>query len=229
MQQPVSPLGSQDLILCDFDGTISVVDTGLLVAETLGLDRFDEIEQSWRRGEISARECLRDQWRLIDPQRPDFREIIATLEIDPGVRDLVSLAQRHGARLVVLSDGLDFYIEAAMKRIGLPDVEFRANHAVLCEDRVEMEFPHGAEVCEECGNCKTHWLFELRAGYTRVIYIGDGISDGCASRYCDLVFAKDLLAQACRERGQEFIPFETLSDVVAVLSGSSQPAAAETE
>ena len=63
MPDPVSPLTSQDLVLCDFDGTISVVDTGLLVAETLGLDRFDEIEQSWRRGEISARECLRDQWR----------------------------------------------------------------------------------------------------------------------------------------------------------------------
>lgn len=219
MPNSVSPLTDQDLVLCDFDGTISVVDTGLLVAETLGIDRFDEIEQRWRRGEICARECLRDQWRLVDPQRADFQELIATFEIDPGIHDLVGLARRRRARFVVVSDGLDFYIQAAFQRSGLPDIEFRANHAVLQDHRVEMEFPYGAEVCEECGNCKTHWLFELRAGYPRVIYIGDGISDACASRYCDVVFAKDLLAKTCRERGQEFTPFETLRDVVGALDG----------
>jgi 2-hydroxy-3-keto-5-methylthiopentenyl-1-phosphate phosphatase len=220
----IAPLTSQDLVLCDFDGTISVVDTGLLVAEKLGLEEFDEIEQRWRRGEISARECLRDQWRLIDPQRRDFQQLIATLRIDPGIRDLVTLVRQHGARIVVLSDGLDFYIRAAFERIGLQAVEFRANHAVLRDHHVELEFPHGAELCEECGNCKTHWLFELRAGYSRVIYIGDGISDACASRYCEVVFAKDLLAEACRERGQPFIAFDTLSEVVAVLRNRGQSA-----
>lgn len=218
----LAPLTRQDLVLCDFDGTISVVDTGLLVAEELGLERFDQIEQQWRRGEISARECLRDQWRLIDPQRADFQRLIATFRIDPGVHDLVALVREHGARMVVLSDGLDFYIHAAFERIGLPDVEFRANHAILGDHHVELEFPHGTEVCEECGNCKTHWLFELRPGYTRVIYIGDGISDACASGYCDVVFAKDLLAEACRERGQPFIPFDTLGDVVAALRNAGQ-------
>ncbi|MGQ9730254.1 MAG: hypothetical protein ACUVX8_03190, partial [Candidatus Zipacnadales bacterium] len=63
----IPPLCETDLLLCDFDGTISIHDTGLLVAERLGLEEFLAIEHRWRAGVISSRECLREQWRIIDP------------------------------------------------------------------------------------------------------------------------------------------------------------------
>jgi len=213
----IAPLTDSDLVLCDFDGTISAEDTGLLVAQTLGLERFFEIEDCWRRGEMSSRECLRRQWRTVDPSRADFQALIEGLEVSPGFEELVALAEAHGARFVILSDGLDYYIQRTLDRLALERLWFRANHAVLHEHHVELEFPCTDEVCDFCGNCKTHWLFELRPGFGRLVYIGDGISDGCASRYCDVVFAKGLLAGICRERGQVFLPFETLEDVVNVL------------
>jgi len=216
-QQRIAPLSDHDLVLCDFDGTISAEDTGLLVARTLRLERFFEIEDRWRRGEISSRECLRDQWFTVDPSRDDFRELIANLEVSAGFEDLVALAEVRGARFVILSDGLDHYIRITLERLGLDHLEYRANHAVMHEHHVELHFPCPADVCDFCGNCKTRWLFELRPGFERLIYLGDGISDGCASRYCDVVFAKDLLAGICRERGQPFVPFETLGDVVPML------------
>jgi 2,3-diketo-5-methylthio-1-phosphopentane phosphatase len=216
-QQSIAPLNDRDLVLCDFDGTISAEDTGLLVARELRLERFFEIEDRWRRGEISSRECLRDQWLTVDPSRDDFRELIANLEVSPGFEDLVALAEARGARFVILSDGLDHYIRMTLERMGLGHLEYRANHAVLHEHHVELQFPCTDDVCDFCGNCKTGWLFELRPGFERLIYLGDGISDGCASGYCDVVFAKDLLAGICRERGQEFVPFQTLQDVVPIL------------
>ena len=215
--QPIAPLCARDLVLCDFDGTVSAEDTGLLVAQTLRLERFFAIEDSWRRGEISSRECLREQWLTVDPSRADFRELVASLEVNPGFEDLVALAEVRGARFVILSDGLDHYIRMTLERLGLARIEYRANHAVLHEHHVELEFPCTDDVCGFCGNCKTLWLFELRPGFERLIYLGDGISDGCASRYCDVVFAKDLLAGICRERGQPFVPFGTLQEVVSVL------------
>ncbi|MBM3471683.1 MAG: HAD-IB family phosphatase [Armatimonadetes bacterium] len=220
-QQRIAALNDRDLVLCDFDGTVSAEDTGLLVARELRLERFFEIEERWRRGEISSRECLRDQWRTVDPSRADFRELIANLEVNPGFEELVALTGVRGARLVILSDGLDYYIRMTLERLGLERLEYRANHAVLHEHHVELQFPCPADACDFCGNCKTLWLFELRPGFERLIYLGDGISDGCASRYCDVVFAKDLLAGICRERGQEFVPFETLEDVVPVLRDGS--------
>jgi 2-hydroxy-3-keto-5-methylthiopentenyl-1-phosphate phosphatase len=219
--QHVAPLHERDLILCDFDGTISAQDTGLLVAETLKIERFFEIEERWRRGEMSSRQCLREQWRTVDPSRPDFRELIVNLAVNPGFRELVALAEGRGARFAILSDGLDHYIRLTLERLGLERLPFRSNHAVLHEHHIELQFPCPDEVCDFCGNCKSLWLFELRPGAKRTIYIGDGISDGCASRYCDVVFAKDLLAGICRKRGQPFLPFETLEDVVSVLREGS--------
>ncbi len=212
------PLSATDLILCDFDGTISRIDTGLHIAETLKLREFMEIERIWRDGKITSRECMARQWRTVDPSNAGLQEIIATAEANPGFEDLVALGRERGARFVVLSDGLDFYIETMFKRLGMDDLEFRANHAIMHPHHVEMTFPHGAHECEHCGNCKTKWLFELRRGYERTIYIGDGFSDACASAYCDVVFAKDTLERLCRERGQEYFPFDTLSDVVSVLA-----------
>jgi len=213
----IAPLNSRDLVLCDFDGTISAEDTGLVVARTLRLERFFEIEERWRRGEISSRECLREQWLTVDPSRADFQELIANLEISRGFEDLVALTRERGSRFAILSDGLDTYIEVTLGRLGLTGLEYRANHAVLHEHTVELQFACPDGRCDFCGNCKTGWLFELRPGAERTIYIGDGISDACASRYCEVVFAKDLLAEACRKRGQPFLPFGTLEGVVSVL------------
>jgi 2,3-diketo-5-methylthio-1-phosphopentane phosphatase len=219
-----SPLSSGDLVLCDFDGTISAIDTGLLVARELGVERFDEIEQRWRRGEISSRECLRDQWALVDAEDADFRRTIDRLEVDPGFPDLVALARERGARFVILSDGLDFYIERTLERLGMRDLEFYANHAAVDGSHIEMQFPHGDRDCPDCGNCKMRWLLELRPGSARTIYIGDGYSDACASRYADLVFAKDDLARLCREREQPFVPFANLSEVARRLRNGTEGA-----
>jgi len=215
--RPIPPLDRADLVLCDFDGTISAIDTGLLVAQSFDFGRFDEIEQCWRRGEIPSWQCLQDQWHLVDTSRTDFWELIANLEVDPGFAGLVELIRTRGARLVVLSDGLDLYIRQTFDRLGLSDVEFRANRAVLRDGHIVTEFPHLDDRCTDCGNCKTRALFELRPGYARTIYIGDGFSDACAAGYADLVFARDDLARLCRERGQESVPFRRLDDVATAL------------
>ncbi len=218
IETTTAPLSASDLVLCDFDGTISRIDTGLHIAETLKLDKFMEIEMIWRDGKISSRECMARQWRTVDPSNETFQRIIATAEPNPGFQDLVRLTRARGSRFIVLSDGLDFYIETMLERLGMDDIEFRANHAIMHEHHIEMTFPHGAHECEHCGNCKTKWLFELRPGFERTVYIGDGFSDACASAYCDVVFAKDSLERLCRERDQEYFPFDTLHDVVNVLN-----------
>jgi 2-hydroxy-3-keto-5-methylthiopentenyl-1-phosphate phosphatase len=217
----IAPLDTDDLVLCDFDGTISTIDTGLLVAQSFDFDRFDKIEQSWRRGEISSRKCLRDQWALVDVERADFWELVADLQVDAGFAALVEFVRSRGARFVILSDGLDLYIESTLARLGLRDVEFHANHAALRDGHIVMEFPHTDDRCPDCGNCKTRWLFTLRPGYRRAIYIGDGYSDVCVSRYADVVFAKDDLARLLAEQGRAFVPFATLGDVTAQLGGAA--------
>ena len=50
-----------------------------------------------------------------------------------------------------------------------------------------------------------------------LIYVGDGRSDACAVEYCDVVFAKGILAASCTERGITHHPYRTLTDVMMIL------------
>jgi 2,3-diketo-5-methylthio-1-phosphopentane phosphatase len=225
----VAPLGATDLILCDFDGTISTVDTGVAVIEALDLAEAWEVEYQWRRGEISSMECMRRQWGMVNLTPEQMYELVDGLTLDPDFPRFVELVRERQAALVVLSDGLDFYIDRLLAAIGLQtipghqspqaDHEIRlfANHARVTPDGIEIEFPYRAE-CAQCGNCKTAHLFRLRRGYARTLYLGDGHSDLCAARFADLVFARDALAEDCRQSGRPYVPFTSFAEVLALLT-----------
>jgi len=66
--RPVNAMGEErdtrrhlvknDLLFVDFDGTISLIDTGIAVIDALDLDEAWELEHQWRRGEIPAAEVV---------------------------------------------------------------------------------------------------------------------------------------------------------------------------
>ena len=50
--------------------------------------------------------------------------------------------------------------------------------------------------------------------------MGNGqVSDLCGAIAADLAFAKDTLAPALFARGESFLAFETLNEVIAILEG----------
>lgn len=235
------PLGPADLILCDFDGTITRVDVGVAVIDALDDPRGWELEMRWRRGEIDSRECLAGQWGLVNWSADKLLDFLDSLELDEGFRDLWELVRRREARLVVVSDGLDLYLDHIMERLGLAVCEGErvlsspfgncvprfVNHAYLCGGRVHIEFPHSSPLCDQCANCKLAHLMDLRPHFRRVIYIGDGYSDQCPAKYADLVFAKDHLAEILASQRVAFIPFAELSEVVQMLEGKRAEAGYE--
>ncbi len=223
-------LVKNDLLFVDFDGTISLIDTGIAVIDALDLDEAWELEHQWRRGEIDSMQCLAGQWGMVDlPPRAVYR-MIDSLELDDEFSVLAEAAIEIGAGLVVVSDGLDFYVDRMLGRLGWQTCDGDevinrprqciprfANHAQVTDSGIRISFPHRNRACDQCGNCKRSHLERLREHFSRVIYIGDGHSDLCASRHADLVFAKAALAADFDAAGDAYTPFETLSDVNAVL------------
>ena len=221
-------LTRDDLVLSDFDGTISRIDTGIAVIDGLHLDRAWDIEWQWRRGEIGSMECLSRQWDMVKLPPEELYDFIDRLELDPHFLEFLELVHERHAGLAVLSDGLDFYVDRMLGHHGLrmcedegqlrdPSCLVRfANAAAVTDDGVKIEFPHCNE-CGQCGNCKVAHLFRLRQSFARVIYIGDGHSDLCAARYAEVIFAKDALAEDCTRAGRPFYRFADFSDVTALL------------
>ena len=220
-------ISASDLVLCDFDGTISQEDVGLAFMEALDLPETWEIEMRWRRGEISSMECLDQQWGLMGLSPPDFAAMVDRIPVDPDFPAFADLCRQRGAHLVVVSDGLDLYVDPMLARMGfrvcpgdvlqvanatcLPRT---ANHAEFTPSGLRISFPHRSPHCSQCGNCKTAQLFRLRPHFRRVIYIGDGYSDRCPARYADVIFAKAPLTEICRDEGLPHIPVRDFADIL---------------
>jgi len=224
-------LQADDLILSDFDATISLIDTGLAMISALSPADAAQAwkdEHAWRRGEISSMECLRRQWRLFAHTPTEVWAFVDALALDEGFFELLALVRARGAGIAVVSDGLDFYLDRMFAARGVAtcgeDACVRSrdhllrfsNAAAVTPEGIQITFPYRNE-CGQCGNCKVAHLFRLRPGFARVIYIGDGHSDLCAARYADLIFAKHALAEDCRRAGRRFLPFETFADVLTVI------------
>jgi 2-hydroxy-3-keto-5-methylthiopentenyl-1-phosphate phosphatase len=89
-----------------------------------------------------------------------------------------------------------------------------ANHAEVTPTGLRITFPFRDDECTQCGNCKRKHLRALRRHYQRVVYIGDGHSDRCASQDADILFAKSHLAEICDEEGRDYVPFEGFEDIL---------------
>ncbi len=216
-----------DLVMSDFDGTITKRDTGWVVFDELGLDAAWDWEYRWRDCEISSMECLTGQWDLVDLPPDEMLALVDRLEIDERFPEFVQRARAVGAEVVVASDGLSFYLDRLMEQMGFeicegdpdPDdpgecIARYVNTAELTDEGVMITFPHKNVDCEQCGNCKSGHLARLKLKYERVIYIGDGYSDRCPAMQADIVFAKDHLARLMDEKGIEYEDFETFGDVI---------------
>ena len=216
-----------DLVMCDFDGTITTRDTGWVVFDELGLEEAWDWEYRWRDREISSMECLTGQWSLVDLSPAEMLAMVVRLETDAAFPEFVRAARAMGAEVVVASDGLSFYLDRLMRRMGFelcaddPEpgeqrecITRYVIEAELTPDGIRITFPHVNEACGQCGNCKTRHLSRLRLKYERVIYVGDGYSDRCPALQAKIVFAKDHLAQLMDEMGIEYVPFEDFADII---------------
>ena len=201
---------SRTSVFLDFDGTISTVDVGVHVLTRAAPDGWRAVDAQFRRGTIDSRECILDEWELVQGDEATLRAIAAEVELDPGVGPLVDALRSAGAEVTVVSDGFGFYVEDAVRPFGL-DV---LTNAVDFTTR-ELQFPHEDRCCPcaSCGTCKQAPLKDAQHRGRSTMLIGDGASDRKAALLADVVFAKDALASWCAAFGVEFVPFATLADV----------------
>lgn len=208
------------LLACDFDGTITQRDTLHVIVEAFGTPgAWDRIEPRLRAGELTIEEAMERQFAGVHARPEQIRELVLRdAPIRPGFHDFVRWAARGGHRLVVMSSGFASVIADVLAHAGLGGLEVHSHEARFSEHGCRLEWSDRGPACEHCGRrCKRHVITGLRAAGQPLVYIGDGISDRCASLMADVVFARDGLALWLREEGAPFEPFEDFADVRRAL------------
>ncbi len=207
-------------IVCDFDGTALTDDLGDHVAYRFaGEDHYRAAEDAYRAGACSFGALL---VRIFAPITATRDEIAAfarrTAVWRPGFERFVAACRAGGRPFLLVSSGLDAYIEPVVDGLA-PElrahVEIRANRALISPAGTRVSF-HG-EDCGFCGFCKGNVVRELQAAGHKVLLCGDGTGDRHAADAADAVFARrgSSLVRYCAERGIRHEVFETFDEVMA--------------
>ena len=216
---PVFPPGAVPVsFLIDYDGTISRLDVGDALLERFYSDLalLAVKDADYDAGRIGSRELM--QWDMaVLPDDPELlRATAASLPQDETFAGFVAAVREAGAALEIVSDGLGFYVESNLARLGpeLATLPVATNENPVAGPEA-MSFPYGHPACFVCGTCKRERVRAHQAGGRVVVFVGDGTSDRYAAHHADVVFAKGSLARWCREVGWPHRSWDRFAEIGA--------------
>jgi 2,3-diketo-5-methylthio-1-phosphopentane phosphatase len=200
------------IVLCDFDGTVSLEDVTDSLLVRFGRPGWDVLEADWREGRIGSRQCMAGQVALLDCSEDELEEHLAGIAVDPDFAAFAHSVRELGWPLTILSDGLDRAIASILSRHGLGHLPIVANRLEAAGPRSwRLGFPHAKPGCAS-GTCKCAY-----AGAPRVLMIGDGASDFCVAGRADLTLARKRLLDHCLDNGLPHHPVANFKQALALL------------
>jgi len=202
------------LVQCDFDGTVTEEDTSFFLLDAFAQGDWRRLLREYKEHRISVGEFNTKAFAMVGADEPTLLEALeGKIKVRAGFHELVNYCRRRGFRLVIVSNGLDFYIEATLKGLGLKNIEVHAAQASFRLEGMKVQYvgPDGKRL--EDGVKEAYTKSFLKLGY-RVIYVGNGDSDFAPAKYAHHVFATGELLAYCRDNDLNYKPFENFIDVV---------------
>jgi 2-hydroxy-3-keto-5-methylthiopentenyl-1-phosphate phosphatase len=202
------------LVQCDFDGTITEEDTSFFLLDAFAQGDWRRLLREYKEHRISVGEFNTKAFAMVKADKPTLLGALqGKVKVRAGFHELVNYCRRKGFRLVIVSNGLDFYIEATLKDLGLKNIEVHAAQASFHPEGMEVQYvgPDGKRL--EDGVKEAYIKSFLKLRY-RVIYVGNGDSDFAPAKYAHHVFATGELLVYCRENNLNYKPFENFIDIV---------------
>lgn len=204
-------------IFCDFDGTVTLKDSGDLFFQTFS--QFEPYHTLLLYGKTTVREYYHTVVEKLPHPISDVEldKFVDSLEIDPYFERFTTYCHEQNIPLTIISDGFQIYIEKILKKhqIQLPVL---SNHIRSTGTKYEPIFPNAVEGCE-CfsASCKRNAMLSHQLIDDIVVYIGDGRSDYCPVQFADIVFAKGNLDTYCARNHISYYPFKSFFEVQSLL------------
>lgn len=218
-------------VVCDFDGTATLLDIGDEISKHFGGTAHWEAEHArFRKGELDTRGIIEAIYTKVFASEAEVCDFAAwAARLRPGFDDLVRACKDRDAPFILASGGLRQYVETVLDRHLSADlrshVRVMANEGLFGSQGLKVHFPGRSRAtelgCDVCGSCKRVAVAELRAlGAGHVVGIGDGFADRCLARTADSLWAREgsYLHRFCIENGIPHTPFTTLVPVAHAVA-----------
>ena len=210
---------TKTLIQCDFDGTITDKDVSFFLLDTFADGDWRQLLEEYKEDKISVGAFNRRAFAMVKADKQTLLEFILKgdkVKVRPGFQELLDYCSGKGFRFVIVSNGLVFYIDAILAKMGLNNIEVFSAQSWFSPEGMMVKYigPDGSEL--EDSFKETYIKLFLREGY-RVVYAGNGVSDIYPARRAHHVFATGELLERCQETNLDCTPFDDLNDVVRDL------------
>jgi 2-hydroxy-3-keto-5-methylthiopentenyl-1-phosphate phosphatase len=205
------------IIQIDFDGTITEDDVSFVLLDTFAQGDWRKLFQQYRENKISVGDFNTRAFAMVKASSEELLQVARDkVKLRGGLHNLVAYCQERGFRLVIVSNGLDFYIKSILEDVGLGNIEVHAAQTRFNADGLEVQYigPEGNLL--NSGFKEAYTRLFLKQGY-RVVCVGNGPSDIFPASLAQYVFARDGLLESCREKRLKCKSFNDLNDVVRGL------------
>jgi 2-hydroxy-3-keto-5-methylthiopentenyl-1-phosphate phosphatase len=224
-------------IFCDFDGTITQHDVIVMVMEAFAPPSWQTTTRNIMAGKTTIRDGMAQVFSTIASSNQQAMEALVThcVHLRAGFADFVQACRLQGMPLVVISGGLDCFIQPVLKRLPAADyahIQLFCNTADFSQPTMGVLTPHDNPSCSHCkplpvgcGCCKVSVLDRWSSTQYHRVGIGDGITDLAMAHKVDTLFARDKLALYCDQKGLIYQPFETFFEILYHFAMLGQDAA----
>ncbi len=202
------------IIQCDFDGTIIRNNLSVLLRERYACGDWQKIDSDYLHGHLTVEQSNKLQFACIKEPKERLQQFVRQhIELKPGFVEFVRYCQESTIPFVIVSSGLDFYIEPVLVEIGMPDLELHCGRTCFSRDGVDVSY------YDPEGNITNHgfkkkYLTWLKKRGENIIYLGDGLSDLEAACQADHVFATGHLLDLLDAQSIACSAFSDFSDLL---------------
>jgi 2-hydroxy-3-keto-5-methylthiopentenyl-1-phosphate phosphatase len=206
------------IIQCDFDGTIIRNNLSVLIREHFAPDAWRAIEADYLEGRIAVEESNRRQFALIKEPKKKLQEFVrGHINVRQGFPELIADCEAKGNHLVIVSSGLDFYIDTVLSELGMFGTELYCGKTEFNKKGIMVSYvdQKGNTVKQGFKISNLNWLKQRDK---TIVYIGDGLSDLEAACHAHYVFATGHLATLLTEKHISWSSFDNFFDIRSKLT-----------
>ena len=214
-------------VLTDFDDTAAAQNVAELLLHRFGHPSWTEVRERFRAGELSLKDYQEITFRQMQAGKDAMQAYVREhAGLRPYFDELWQFCRENNFPMCIISQGLDFYIQALLDVSGHPYVPVYAVVTRFDDNgRVEgyrYDFPYPD--APELGNSKALIVQRFREQGRHVFYMGDGRSDFEAGEVADTVFAHRQMAAMCEDASIPFTPFTDFGPVLEAVREYSRGA-----
>lgn len=203
----------------DFDGTVTEEDISFLLLDKYANGDWRNYLAEYTAGKNTVGAFSKKVFGMITADEKTLTDfVLNSPKSKPrrGLWDLMDYCNRKGIKVVIVSNGLRFYIEAILNKKGIKNVEVHAAESVFSPSGMKVRYigPDGKEIDDGFKEAYTDML--CQQGY-QIVYVGDGNSDIYSARKAKYVCATGTLLKRCQQEDLYWYPFEDFLDVERVV------------